>query len=80
MPETKTRSPSFTPVGEEGKIVVGVEWFVVLVDSEERDVEVVARVGEVIWVAAEEGCVEFRRHHEPNIAIDLVLVEVIHAT
>ena len=57
--------------------MVEVDGLVVLVDAEEADVEIVARVGEVVGIAAEEGDVKFGREHQPHVGVLLVLVEVI---
>ena len=50
---------------------------VVLIDPEERDVEIVAWIREVVGIAAEECDVEFRRKHQADIRILLVLVKVV---
>ena len=51
----------------------------VLVDAEETDVEVEARILEVVGVAAEEGDGVLRREDEADIGVFLVAVQVILA-
>ncbi len=60
------------------QIVVEMRRFVILVDPEESDVEIIAGICEVIRIAAEERDTEFRRKHEPDIRVLLVLVEVVN--
>ena len=50
----------------------------VLVGAEERDVEIVAGILEVIGIAAEERDGKFRRKHQPDVVILFVFVEVVH--
>ena len=52
---------------------------VVLIDAEEADVEVVARILEVVGIAAEEGDVLFRREDQPHVGVFLELIEMILA-
>jgi hypothetical protein len=59
--------------------VIGVQRLAVLVDAEKRHIDVIARVGEVIRVAAEEGCLLLGRKDEANICVCLVLVEPVLA-
>ncbi len=61
------------------QIVLDLDGLVVFVGAEEADVEVVARVLEVVGIAAEEGDVELGREHEADVGISLVGVEVILA-
>src|SRR5580704_119923 len=68
----------FHAVARPLKIVIEVRRFVIFVDSKKSDVEIVARVGEIIGIASEEGDVEFRREHQTDIGVLLVLVEVIN--
>ena len=51
----------------------------VLVRAEEADVEVVARILEVVGIAAEEGDADFRREDEPDVGVFLVAIEVVLA-
>ena len=51
----------------------------VLVGAEQADVEVEARVLEVVRVAAEEGDLLFGREDQPDVGVFLVAVEVILA-
>ena len=48
----------------------------VLVGAQERDVEVVARVGEVIGLAAEKSDAGLGSEHQPQIGVLLVAVEI----
>jgi hypothetical protein len=47
----------------------------VLVDAEERHVEVVARIGEVVRVAAVEGDLLLGHHHQAHVVVALEAVE-----
>src|SRR5215472_16399298 len=57
--------------------MVEMDGFVVLIDAEEGDVEIVSWVGEVVGVAAEESDTEFRRKNKANVGVLFVLVEVV---
>src|SRR5688500_1343622 len=63
--------------GAPAKIMLGAEWLTVVVDAEKTNVEVEARILEVVGVAAEESDVVLRGHHEANIGELPVLIEVI---
>ncbi len=78
-PATKTRSPSSAPVRAPLEVMRGTGGLAVLVGAEEADVEVVARVFEVVGVAAEEGDVELGGEDEPDVGVLLEGVEVILA-
>ena len=54
------------------EIVIGVQRLAVLVDAEEGHVQVVARIGEVIRVAAEEGCLLLGRKDQAHVGVGLV--------
>src|SRR5581483_2127461 len=60
------------------QIVVEMRWLAIFVYAEESDVQVVSWVFEVVWIAAEERYIEFRREHQPNIRVLLVFVKVIN--
>ena len=51
----------------------------VLVGAEEGKIEIVARVGEIVRVAAELRDIELRREHQAHVGVLLVLVKVVHA-
>jgi hypothetical protein len=57
----------------------GVGRLAVDVRAAEREVDRVARVDEVVGVAAEVRDLQVRRHHEPHVVEDAVLVELPHA-
>ena len=57
--------------------VIGLERFAVLVDAEESHIQVVARIGEVIRVAAVEGGLLLRRKDQAHVGVSLVLVEPV---
>ena len=61
------------------EIVVGVQWLAVVVDAEDGHIEVVARIGEVIRIAAEEGRLLFGRKDDAHIGVLLVLIEPVFA-
>src|SRR5712664_737807 len=60
------------------EIVVEVYWFVVFVDAEESNVEVITRIGKIVGVAAEECGVKFRSEHQTHVRVLLVFVEMKH--
>ena len=78
-PDVKTRSPSFEPLGENLQVVLDLRGLVVLVHAEHRDVEVVARVREVVGVAAEERDAVLRREHQAHVRVLLVAIQVVEA-
>ncbi len=55
-------------------------WLAVLVDAEERHVEIVPRVLEVIGVAAEERDGKLRCERQSHVGVFLVAIEVIRPT
>ena len=57
--------------------MLALDRLVVLVDAEEADVEVVARVLEVIRVAAEEGGLLLRGEDDADVGVLLERVEVV---
>ena len=59
------------------QIVFGVRGLVIFVDAEERDVQVVARVREIVRIATEECRVEFGREHQAHVRVLFVFVEVV---
>src|SRR5215472_3174464 len=59
------------------QIVVQVGWFVVFVNAEKRDVEIVARIFEIVRIPAEKGDVELGRKDKAHIRVLLVLVKVV---
>src|SRR5262249_29561646 len=62
------------------EIVVGLGGFVVFINSEERHVQVVPRIGEIVGVAAEKGYLLFRSEYQTEIGKFLVAVKPILAT
>ena len=80
MPRNKDQVAILHAGRRPGKVMIEVSRLVVFVNSKESDVEVIARIGEVIRVAAEEGDIEFRRKHQPHIRVLFVLVQVVHLT
>ena len=60
------------------QIIVEMNRLVVLVDPEESDVEVIARVGEIVGIAAKKCRGKFRRKHQAHIGVLLVFVEVVY--
>ena len=71
-PATKTSSPSLDPFVLHFRIVLELRRLAVLVGAEEADVEVVARVLEVVRIAAEEGDVELGGEHQADVGVFLV--------
>ena len=61
------------------QVVRGLRGLAVFVRPEERDVEVPARVGEVVVVAAEVGNLLLGREHEAHVGVFLVAVEPVLA-
>ncbi len=60
------------------QVVVEMDGLVVLVDTEEGDVQVIAREGEVVGIAAKKCRIKFRRKYEAHVGVLLVLVEVVN--
>ena len=70
--------------GDEDQLVVGraglapvqkvleLDRLVVFIDAEEADIEVVARILEIVRVAAEKRDVLLRREHQPHVGVLLV--------
>ena len=67
-PVVKTRSPSFVAVRRPLQVVRRLGRLVVLVEPEHRHVHVVARVGEVVRVAAEEAGLVLDAEHQADVA------------
>ena len=78
-PETKISSPSLAPAGAPLQEMLDLGRLAVLVDAEEADVEIVARVLEVVRVAAEEGDVLLRGEDQPHVGVFLVAIEMVQA-
>ncbi len=57
--------------------ILRLDRFAVLVDAEEADVEVVARIFEVVGIAAEIGDLLLRREDQPHVGVSLVAVELV---
>ena len=64
------------PVAPRQMEVRGVGRLAVDVSATEREVDGVARVDEVVGVAAEVRRLQVRRHHEPHVVEDAILVEL----
>ena len=78
LPETKTKSPVLDAGRGPLEIIVQVHGLIVFVDAEEADVQIVARVFEIIGIAAEEGRGKFGREDQADVRVFLVFVEVEH--
>ena len=61
------------------QIVVAVDRLAILIDAEDRHVQVVAGIGEVVRVAAEERRLLLGRKHQPHIGVLLVAIEPVFA-
>ena len=61
------------------EVVVEVHGLAVLIDAEVGDVEVVARILEVIAVAAEERHLRLRSKDDAHVGVLFVLVQVVHS-
>ena len=59
------------------QVIIEVRRLAILVDPEEGDIQVVARIGEVIGISAKESNVEFGSEHQPHVRVLFILVEVI---
>src|SRR5947209_8777275 len=66
-------------VGAPLQVMLDLDRFVVLVDAEETDVEVEARILEVVRITAVEGDLLFRSEDETNVGVPLEEIEVILA-
>ena len=60
------------------QVVVEMNRLVVFVNTEEGDVEVIARVGKIVGVATEKCRLKFRRKHQAHIGVFLVSVQVVN--
>src|ERR1700732_1940583 len=60
------------------QVIVEMDRLVVLVDTEEGYVEVIARESEVVGIAAEKRGFKFRRKHQAHIGVLFVFVEVVN--
>ena len=57
--------------------VLGADRRAVFVDAEDRKVQVVARIREVVRIAAEKGHLLFRREHQSHIRVLLITIEPV---
>ena len=78
-PETKTSSSSLRAGLAPLQVVLDLGRLAVLVDAEEADVEVVARILEVVRIAAEEGDLLLRGEDQAHVGVLLEAIEVILA-
>ncbi len=62
------------------EVARGTNQLAVFVNAEQRKVQTVARVGVVVRIASEGRDVSFRREHQADVGVLLVLVEVILST
>ena len=60
------------------KVVLEMRRLIIFVYAEERDVQIVTRVGEVIGVTAKKSDAELRRKDQAHIDVFLVLVQVVN--
>ncbi len=74
MPGDKDEVAVLDPAGRPLEVVVKMCGLVVFIDSEKRDVQVVAGIGEIIGIPAKERDVKFRSKNETHIGVLLVLV------
>ena len=66
-------------LGCELQVIVGVQRLAVIVDAHEGGIQIVAREGEIVRVAAEERDAFFGREHHAHILVALVLVQIVDA-
>ena len=59
------------------QIMLDLGRFAVFVDAEEADVQIVARILEIVRIAAEKGDLLLRREDQPHVGVVFVRVEVI---
>ena len=74
---TNTSSFSAAPLAFHFRKCARADRRVVLVDAEQREVEIVAREGEVVGIAAEERHLLLGREDEPDVGVLLVAVEPV---
>src|SRR5438128_8969722 len=60
--------------------VISLRGLAVLVNTKERNVEVVARISKVVVVAAEKACLLLDRENQPDVGVLLVPVEPVFAS
>src|SRR4029077_7190500 len=76
MPGDKDEIAVLYSAGRPFEIVVKMCGLVVFVDSEKRDVQIVAGIGEIIRIPAKKRDVKFWSENQTHIGVLLVLVEV----
>src|SRR4029077_16995733 len=74
MPGDKDEVAVLYPAGRPFEIIVKMCGLVVFVDSEKRDVQIVAGIGEIIGIIAKERDVKFWSENQTHIGVLLVLV------
>ena len=79
LPDTKTSSPSPAPLRIPLQVMLGVDGLAVLIDAKQREIDVVAGICEVIWIAAEERGLLLGRKHHPDVGVFLIAIEPIFA-
>ena len=57
--------------------IVDPGWLAVFVDTKDADIEIEARIFEIIWVAAVKGHLLFRRENDSHIIIAFVTIKMI---
>src|SRR4029453_5500206 len=71
--------PRIDAGGVPPQVALAFHRIAVLVHAEERHIQTIARVGEIVGVPAEEGNLLFRREYQPYIGVLLVTVEPVLA-
>ena len=80
MPGNEHQLPVLRAGSAPLQVIRGLDRLAVLVRAEEADVQVIARILEVVGIAAEEGDGQLRREDQPHVRVFLVPVEVVLAS
>src|SRR5262249_33226813 len=67
----------FGPIFRPAQVVSDARRFTILISAEEGDVEVVARIFEIVWVTTKKSHFEFWRKNQAHIGVLLVLIQMV---
>ena len=67
------------PLGIEFKKVLDLRWLAIFVNAEQADIEIVARILEIVGITAEESHLLFGGEDQADVVIALVSIEMVRA-
>ena len=67
------------PLGIEFKKMLDLRWLAIFVNAEQADIEIVARILEIVGITAEESHLLFGGEDQADVIIALVSIEVVRA-